>query len=111
MAGKQPSYSDLLKLAKRYGVEQNEMFVSACLRYVQINEMIDNMRAVVDKQGYLMARTNVKGDINLDANPLLPQIAKHADTANKTLSLMLDIINRLGHEPDKSDGLELNLDV
>jgi len=104
MANKQPTYEDLVKLAQKYCVDDNEVFMSACVRYSQTAEMIEQMRAEVERTGVMVPRVNVRGDTNLDANPLLTQLAKFTDTANKTLALMLDIINRLGHEADEQLG-------
>ena len=53
----------------------------------------------------MIEHTNVKGDINVDVNPLTVQLPKYIDTANKTLSLMLDIIQRFGTTITTDDDL------
>ena len=98
MARKNIKYNDLLKLAESYGVDNNAMFLSCIEQYetqLQIIRMIrdaleNDDRAVVTKE-------YVKGRENLQANPLILQLPKHIDSANRTLSTMLDIIERLGH--------------
>ena len=105
MARKRLSYKDIMKLAKDYGVDTNAIFVSAAQRYSVQEELIEKMRVQIDKDGLMIEHTNVKGDVNSDVNPLTVQLPKYIDTANKTLSLMLDIIQRLGTTAPAGDKL------
>lgn len=100
MAKAKLKYDDIMKLAETYGVSGNTFFTSAADRYVGQVEMIDQMRQQIEKDGLMIGHTNVKGDVNLDVNPLTVQLPKYIDTANKTLSLMLDIVQRLGRPAD-----------
>ena len=52
---------------------------------------------------------NVNGDMVPIANPLAGQLPKYNDTANKTLGVMLDIIQKLGRTTETVSGLELDL--
>lgn len=96
MAKKNLEYDKIMELAKTYGVDTNALFVSAAERYSGQVEMIRKIREQIDRDGLMIEHTNVKGDVNSDVNPLTVQLPKYIDTANKTLSLMLDIIQRLG---------------
>ena len=105
MAKKRLGYAEIMKLAKDYGVDTNAIFVSAAERYSVQVEMIEKMRQQIEKDGLMIEHTNVKGDVNSDVNPLTVQLPKYIDTANKTLSLMLDIIQRLGTTAPVGDKL------
>lgn len=105
MAKKRLGYAEIMKLAKDYGVDTNAIFVSAAERYSVQVEMIEKMRQQIEKDGLMIEHTNVKGDVNSDVNPLTVQLPKYIDTANKTLSLMLDIIQRLGTTVPTGDKL------
>ena len=110
MAKVKLTYAKLMSEAKRYHVDKNALFVSACQRYIGQVEMIDKIREQIDRDGLMIEHTNVKGDVNTDVNPLTVQLPKYIDTANKTLNVMLDIIDRLGKSAETVAGLELNLD-
>jgi hypothetical protein len=45
------------------------------------------------------------GQEKIETNPLVAQLPKYNDTANKTLGVMLDIIQRLGAEAPAGDKL------
>lgn len=98
MARKKPTYKELIELAKQYGVDNNVMFTTSCERYAMVTNTIKEMREAIDQEGVLINRINVKGDTNMDTNPLVPQLPKYVEVANKTLTTMLDIIQRLGME-------------
>ena len=105
MARKRLEYSEIMKLARAYGVDGNAFFVSAADRYAAQVEMIKGIREQIESDGLMIEHRNVKGDVNIDINPLTVQLPKYIDTANKTLSLMLDIIQRLGKISAPDDGL------
>ena len=105
MAKKRLGYTEIMKLAKDYGVDTNAIFVSAAERYSVQVEMIEKMRQQIEKDGLMIEHTNVKGDVNSDVNPLTVQLPKFIDVANKTLALMLDIIAKLGSAAPVGDKL------
>jgi len=105
MAAKKLTFNDLKKMAERYGVEDNPLFASASARYIGQTEMIEKIRADIDERGLMMEHTNVKGEVNMDINPLAVQMPKYVDAANKTLAVMLDVIQRMGTPPAAGDKL------
>ena len=105
MAKKRLEYDEIMTLAKTYGVDTNALFVSAADRYTVQVEMIEKMREQIERDGLMIEHTNVKGDVNVDVNPLTVQLPKYIDTANKTLALMLDIIQKHGSSVQIGDKL------
>lgn len=96
MARKKLNYDDIMALAESYGVKDNILFASASQRYIGQLEMIEKIQEDLHDRGLMVGHTNVKGDVNIDMNPLASQLPKYNDTANKTLGVMLDIIQKLG---------------
>ena len=96
MAKKKPTFNEIMELAETYGVADNVLFVSASKRYAGQIEMIERLQADVENRGLMVGKTNINGVVNYDANPLIAQLPKYNDTANKTLGVMLDIIQKLG---------------
>ena len=105
MAKKKLSYNVLMKLAESYGVKDNVLFVSAADRYVGQVEMIKNIESDLRDRGMIITKINTNGDDVPIANPLAAQLPKYNDTANKTLGVMLDIIQRLGTAAPVGDKL------
>ena len=102
---KKLTLKDLMEQAARYGVSENALFVSACNRYMDQMEIIERMRDDIKKNGLMVEHTNVKGDVNMDVNPLTVQLPKYTDAANKTLAIMLDVIQKMGTTAPAGDKL------
>ena len=105
MAKKRLGYDEIMELARDYSVDDNAIFVSAAQRYSVQVDLIEKIRNQIESDGLMIEHKNVKGDVNSDVNPLTVQLPKYIDTANKTLSLMLDIIQRLGTPAPVGDKL------
>lgn len=105
MAKQKVTFDDIMKLAEQYGVADNVLFVSASRRYTEQMEMIQKIHDDLNERGMMIEKINVKGDTNIDANPLVSQLPKYNDTANKTLGVMLDIILKLGTAAPAGDKL------
>ena len=101
MAGKKITYTGLVKMAKKYGVDKNEMFVAAAGQYITQQEVIAEMKKKLKEDGeFVTTKEYVKNRENVCVHPLVRELPKHADSANKTLAMMLEIIKALGKEPE-----------
>ena len=105
MAKKKMTFDEIMELAEQYGVKDNVLFVSASKRYAGQLEMIEKIQEDLQDRGLIIEKTNVNGDSVPIANPLAPQLPKYNDTANKTLGVMLDIIQKLGTAAPAGDKL------
>ena len=104
MAKVKNSYEEILELAEQYGVRDNVLFVSAAKRYDGQVKMIQEMQESL-AEGLLMKTTGSMGQEKIETNPLVIQLPKYNDTANKTLGVMLDIIEKLGRQAPAGDKL------
>lgn len=109
MAKKKLTFDEIMDLAESYGVKDNVLFVTASKRYTGQLEMIENIQEDLRTRGMVIEKVNVNGDAVPIANPLAGQLPKYNDTANKTLGVMLDIIQKLGRTTETVSGLELDL--
>ena len=105
MAKKKMTFDEIMDLAESYGVNDNVLFVSASKRYAGQLEMIEKIQDDLRTRGMVIEKVNVNGDMVPIANPLAGQLPKYNDTANKTLGVMLDIIQRLGTSAPAGDKL------
>lgn len=104
MAKKKLGFDEIMELAETYGVKDNVLFVSAAERYAGQIKIIEEMQEKL-KDGLLMTSTGSMGQEKIETNPLVIQLPKYNDTANKTLGVMLDIITKLGTAAPVGDKL------
>jgi len=104
MARQKLSFDEIMKLADQYGVKDNVLFVSAADRYAEQMKLIGEIQKSLG-DGLLMETVGSMGQKKVEANPLVAQLPKYNDTANKTLGVMLDIIEKLGREAPAGDKL------
>jgi len=111
MAKKAATYDELLKMAKSYGVENNALFLAAAKQYDLQQRVIDLLREGIEEGELTTSKTYIAGQSNDYAAPLVKELPKHSDAANRTAGTILDIIVKLGRPPAEDKGLELDLDV
>lgn len=101
------TYTKLMKLAKTYNVDKNALFVAAAEQY---DVQIKVIRMIKDQLEYdgsaVSTKEYIKGRENVYANPLIKELPKNVDSANRTLQTMLDIITKLGHKTEKESALD-----
>lgn len=106
MAGKRITYTGLMRMAKRFGVEKNEMFIAAAGQYIAQREVIDEInKKLKEEEDFVTTKEYVKGRENVCVHPLIRELPKHSDSANKTLTTMLEIIKAFGKETEKQGKL------
>ena len=110
MARVRKTYNDLLKMAKSYGVDKNALFLTAAKQYDLQQRVIEMLKAGIEESDLVTSKTYISGQANDYAAPLVKELPKHSDAANRTAAVILDIIVKLGKKPEEKDGLELNLD-
>jgi hypothetical protein len=110
MAKKAATYDELLKMAKSYGVDNNALFLAAAKQYDLQQRVIDLLREGIEEGDLTTQKTYLKGQANDYAAPLVKELPKHSDAANRTAGTILDIIVKLGKPPAEDNGLELDLD-
>ena len=105
------TYEELLRMAKQYGVDQNALFLAAAKQYDLQQRVIEMLKAGIEEGELTTSKTYISGQANDYAAPLVKELPKHSDAANRTAGIILDIIVKLGQKPDETaGGLELNLD-
>lgn len=105
MARKTATYKDLLRLAEEYGVDDNALFLSAAKEYEIQRKVIVMIEEALANGDPIVVKEYVKGRENTMAHPLIKELPKHIDSANKTLRTMLEIITSIGIK--KSAGTKL----
>ena len=103
---KRDLYDELVAMAEEYNVSDNALFLSAANQYSVQQNVINLIKNQLEADGSAVStKEYVKGRENVYANPLIKELPKHSDSANKTLLCMLDIINKLGHKSESQSKL------
>ena len=99
-------------MAKQYGVDQNALFLAAAKQYDLQQRVIEMLKAGIEESDLVTSKTYISGQANDYAAPLVKELPKHSDAANRTAGIILDIIVKLGQKQDETaGGLELDLDA
>ena len=107
MARHSADYNKIKKMAEDYGVEKNAMFLTLLKQYEIQQDVIDNIKkSLSDEENLMTIKEYVKGRENVYANPLVRELPKHSDAANRTASAMLEVIKTLGHKKTTGSKLE-----
>lgn len=106
MAKAVSSYRKLLKFGKLFDVDRDEDFKAAAMTYAEEAELIARMRTQLEEDGMTVEKEYVKGRQNVCIHPLVQEIPKHVDCANRTLGILCDIIVKRGKKTEEvQDGL------
>lgn len=104
MAKLRTTFQELLEMAKRYGVNDNALFLAAAEQYSLQQNVITMLKAGIEEGELTTQKTYISGQQNDYAAPLVKELPKHSDAANRTAQVILDIIVKLGKKPDPSAG-------
>ena len=92
------TYDELLRMAKQYGVDQNALFLAAAKQYDLQQRVIEMLNAGIEDGELTTSKTYIAGQSNDYAAPLVKELPKHSDAANRTAQVILDIIVKLGQK-------------
>ena len=90
------TYRKLLKFGKKYGVDSEEDFKAAALSFAEEAALIATMRDKLAEDGTTVTKTYVKDRENICVHPLIPEIPKHVDCANRILATIGKIVDDRG---------------
>lgn len=97
------TYDELLKMARRYGVDQNALFLAAAKQYDLQQKVIALLNDGIEDGDLTTQKTYISGQKNEYAAPLVKELPKHSDAANRTATVILDIIVKLGTKPTEDE--------
>lgn len=91
----------ILELAEESGVEGNFFFVSTFQTYLAQLGYLKEMKKELDGEGMLVTKEYVKGRKNIVSNPLLIAYNNTANSAGRTLSSLLKVIDKFAIGKEK----------
>lgn len=94
----------ILQKATEKGVSSNFFFVTTFKRYQVQMHILTELEKEIRASGATVTKEYVKGRQNIYTNPAIGEYNKTATAANGTVSTLISIVERLGHEGDDYDG-------
>ena len=88
--------TDFAKMAKDYHLEDNALFLQTLKNYETVQSSIGLIQECIEQSEATVSKEYVKGRENIYIHPLIKELPKQMDVANKTAKMLLDIIERLG---------------
>lgn len=104
MAKSGKSYTELMALARSYGVADNAAVVELAALYQQQVAMLRKIRTELNRSGLTVEKEYVKDRPNLTAHPLIDAWIKGNTAAASTLRSLADTIVAFGRPPERTGG-------
>ena len=94
-------FKKMIAFGKNYQVESEQDFLEAARIYAEEADLIGQMRDRLAEDGLTVMKTYKTGDVEV-AHPLLSELPRHVESANKCLSTISDIIGKRGARVEKA---------
>ena len=88
-------FKKMLAFGKIYQIEEEQDFMEAARIYSEEAALIDQMRDRLDEDGLTVMKTYKTGDVEV-AHPLLAELPRHVESANKCLMTISSMIKDRG---------------
>ena len=94
-------YRKMIAFGKCYQVEKEQDFIEAARIYAEEAGLIDQIRDQIAEEGLTVLKTYKTGDVPV-AHPLLSELPRHVESANKCLATIGNMIGERGARVEKA---------
>lgn len=94
-------YRKMIAFGKIYQVDKEQDFIEAARIYAEEAGLIDQMRDRLYTDGLTVMKTYKTGDVEV-AHPLLSELPRHVESANKCLATIGNMIGERGARVEKA---------
>ena len=94
-------YRKMIAFGKNYQVEKEQDFIEAARIYAEEAGLIDQMRDRLAEDGLTVFKTYKTGEVEV-AHPLLSELPRHVESANKCLATIGNMIGERGARVEKA---------
>lgn len=95
---------EILRIAEETGVQTNFFFVTTFKRYQVQIKILNDLEKSIEQDGMLVKKEYVKGRKNLYTNPAVREYNATTDSANRTVTTLMKIIQGFGKSDAERDG-------
>ena len=96
--------NEILRIAQRFGVEQNFLFLTTFKRYQVQLSILNELEQKIKEDGSLVTKEYVKGRENVYTHPAIGEYNKTSTSANQTVATLIKIIKTLRNDDEESEG-------
>ncbi len=94
-------FAKMLKFGKAYQIEGEQDFLEAARIYAEEAGLIDQMRDKIAEDGLTVEKTYKTGSVEV-AHPLLSELPRHVESANRCLSTIGNMVSERGAKKEKA---------
>lgn len=94
---------EIIKIAEEAGVQTNYFFLTTFQRYQTQIGVLDKLEKIIAETDTLVTKEYVKGRENLYTNPAITEYNRTTDSANKTVSTLIRIIDGFKREDEERE--------
>jgi len=94
-------YRKMIAFGKIYQVDKEQDFIEAARIYAEEAALIDQIRDQIAEEGLTVMKTYKTGDVPV-AHPLLSELPRHVESANKCLTTIGNMIGERGARVEKA---------
>ena len=94
-------FAKMLKFGKAYQIEGEQDFLEAARIFADEAGLIDQMRDQIAEEGLTVMKTYKTGDVPV-AHPLLSELPRHVESANKCLATIGGMVSERGAKKQKA---------
>ena len=94
-------YRKMIAFGKAYQVEKEQDFIEAARIYAEEAGLIDQMRDKIAEDGLTVEKTYKTGSVEV-AHPLLSELPRHVESANKCLATIGNMIGERGTKKERA---------
>lgn len=94
-------YRKMIAFGKIYQVEKEQDFIEAARIYAEEAGLIDQMRDRIAEDGLTVEKTYKTGSVEV-AHPLLSELPRHVESANKCLATIGNMIGERGARVERA---------
>ena len=94
-------YRKMISFGKTYQVEKEQDFIEAARIYAEEAGLIDQIRDQIAEEGLTVMKSYKTGDVPV-AHPLLSELPRHVESANKCLTTIGNMIGERGAKKEKA---------
>ena len=95
---------EILRIAEETGVQTNFFFGTTFKRYQVQIKILNDLEKSIEQDGMLVKKEYVKGRKNLYTNPAVREYNTTTDSANRTVTTLMKIIQGFGKSDAERDG-------
>ena len=93
-------FNKMLKFGKAYQIENEQDFIEAARIYAEEAYLISQMRDQIAEEGLTVVKSYKTGDVPV-AHPLLSELPRHVESANKCLGTIGNMVSDRGAKKQK----------